>query len=112
MAKKSSVPNSVRIAEPEPDRVDVTLVGDIDYAASKQLDAVVDRALRAGPREIRLDLADVTFFSAAGLNFLLRLRVAAKAEQAVLVAEPVPRCVQRVVTLAGIDGLFTHPHAA
>jgi len=90
----------------------VTLVGDIDYAASQQLDAVVDRALRARPREIRLDLAGVTFFSAAGVNFLLRLRVAGNVQPAVLVTGPVPRCVQRVLTLAGIEGLLAHLYAA
>jgi anti-anti-sigma factor len=102
------VAQSVFVDRPRPHRLDVVLRGDIDSASTPQLDRAVFQIVTAAPEEIQLDLSDVTFFSAAGVTFLIRLRAAAAAQGAELVIGPVPHCVLRVLELAGEPTLLSN----
>lgn len=48
--------------------------GDVDLATADLLSASADLALQESPLRLILDLSEVSFFSAAGLSALLRLR--------------------------------------
>jgi len=58
----------------------LTLVGELDLAARTELDGPVGRLVSAGERQLRIDLAAVTFCDSTGLSTLIRAkRVAAEA---------------------------------
>ena len=48
--------------------------GDVDLATADLLSAAADLALHGSPLRVLVDLADVSFFGAAGLTVLLNLR--------------------------------------
>ncbi|MDT7797511.1 MAG: anti-sigma factor antagonist [Actinomycetota bacterium] len=48
--------------------------GEVDSASSPQLREQLDAVMAAGPRQVVVDLAEVTFFSSSGITVLLQLQ--------------------------------------
>ncbi|MBV9312847.1 MAG: STAS domain-containing protein [Pseudonocardia sp.] len=85
-------------------RVLVTCQGEIDLATCDQLyycviGCVTDRRTR----RIQIDLAGVTFLSAAGLRSLLRLYEAAQERGKTIGFDRIPPLVQLVLAVTGFD---------
>lgn len=69
----------------------VYVEGDVDLATAGLLSAAADRALDGAPLRVVVNLSQVTFFSAAGLTVLLRLRERAdRAAIDLVLREPSP----------------------
>ena len=79
--------------------VDIALAGEIDYAATEDLDRIVGDTAAAHPTTIAVDLHAVSFFCAAGLSFLIRLKDLALEQGATLTVAPVSRSVQHLLEL-------------
>lgn len=92
-----------------PQAVVCRVIGEIDIATAPQTATALRRALGRvrGGQELWADLSGASFFSAAGLNVLLRIHEAAtaKAVSLVLVAPSTP--VLRVLRLTHTLPLFT-----
>jgi anti-anti-sigma factor len=84
----------------------VTLSGDIDFAASLDIDPLLTKAVTECEDELLFDLENVTFIDSEGIKMLLHTfgQVAEKNKKARIV-----RCssrVRRVFRLAGVDSLL------
>jgi anti-sigma B factor antagonist len=88
------------------DHTDVTLSGDIDILAADDLAHVLRDVVRINPKSIRVDLQAVSFFSAAGINFLATLHKLAAEQHAALTVLGAPLCVKRLLDLCGLDDLL------
>ena len=55
----------------------LTLVGELDLAARAAFDGPVERLVSAGERQLRVDLAALTFCDSIGLSSLIRAKRAA-----------------------------------
>jgi anti-anti-sigma factor len=64
----------------ESDRAVVTVAGEIDMSNVDELTACIEALMQRGEHHIAMDLSQVTYLGAAGLNALLRGRAAAAAE--------------------------------
>lgn len=95
----------------------VTLSGDIDFAASLDIDPLLTKAVTECEDEMLFDLENVTFIDSEGIKMLLHVfnQMAEKNKKARIV-----RCsprVSRVLKLAGVDSLLNvapclpDPHA-
>ena len=91
---------------------DVALVGadgEIDYAASPQLNARIARHVDAGRRRLVLDLSTVTFIDSTAIGVLMgavmRLDELGEGSVSVVCAEE-NRRVLRIFEIAGIDSLI------
>ena len=87
----------------------VAVQGEIDVGNGHLLVELGEHVCAAGARQVRLDLSQVTFFGAYGVNVVLRLHhlLAACGGELVLV-DPSP-CVHRILRLVGVAG---HLHTA
>jgi anti-anti-sigma factor len=83
----------------------LVLTGEIDAATADRLDRALSVAGKAHPREIYLDLGDVSFFSAAGLTFLVQARAATTAQDIRLTFGPMPPCVERAIALGQLGDI-------
>jgi hypothetical protein len=99
----------------DPLQVRLSLVGEIDIAANTTLADTIDWLIAQAPAVVVVDLADVTFASAALPNFLTRAAMALPAVAVVVrYATPLTTWVLRatglpnVVTIA--DGGGSHVH--
>ena len=79
--------------------VDIALAGEIDSAAAEDLDRVIRDTAAAHPKTIAVDLHAVSFFCAAGLSFLIRLKELASQNGATLTVAPVSPSVQHLLEL-------------
>jgi anti-sigma B factor antagonist len=91
---------------------DIALVvadGEIDYAASPQLNARIARHVDAGRRRLVLDLSTVTFIDSTAIGVLMcavmRLDELGEGSVSVVCAEE-NRRVLRIFEIAGIDSLI------
>jgi stage II sporulation protein AA (anti-sigma F factor antagonist) len=83
----------------------VVIRGEIDLAVADQLDAVLARAIEAGPR-ITLDLRDTSFMGSTGINALVAAHNRlGQIPETIVLRDPTP-AVRRVLAVAGIDHLF------
>ena len=88
------------------DAVELDLAGDLDMSATFALEPVLDRVLADGPRRLVLDLEDVAFVDSSGLGLLIATHeraTGADVDMAITGAGPE---IQRVLTIAGLDGLL------
>jgi anti-sigma B factor antagonist len=90
----------------DPQGVTVKVRGDVDTVTAHVLSAAVAFGLRAEPRELVIELSQVSFFGAAGLNVLLAARHRAEAHGTGLVLQAPPGQLLTVLGLAGVEGLF------
>jgi anti-anti-sigma factor len=86
--------------------VTVKVRGEIDTVTAHVLSAAVAFGLRDKPRELAIDLSQVSFFGAAGLNVLLTARDRAETRGTGLVLRAPARDLLVVMELADVDGLF------
>lgn len=80
----------------------VCVAGDVDMATEPQVTDAVRTVLAARPREVRVDLAAVTFLDSSGIRTLLQAQNEAAEQRVVLrVVNAHPRVVQ-VLDLTGL----------
>jgi anti-anti-sigma factor len=79
----------------------VKLIGAIDAAVTSELRAVAEVAGRQGFRTALVDLSEVTFFGAAGLNFLAGLAASGRTVQ--LVEIPQYLQIDRMLKAVGLE---------
>jgi anti-anti-sigma factor len=84
----------------------ITLRGELDISTANLVTSTMHRAALKHPSRVTIDLAGVTFFSAAGITALLRARNTAKAAGAQLVLRRPSAQVQRVLVITKTDHLF------
>jgi len=87
-----------------PDTV-VSLQGEVDATTRDLLVGVAAPCIATGAT-LTLDCSRVTFLDSRGLHAMLELRRLAQERGAALVIASPPRAVTRVLSLAGIAGLF------
>ncbi|MBY8888844.1 STAS domain-containing protein [Streptomyces sp. PTM05] len=81
--------------------------GELDYEYSPALRALVER-LGLGPgEELLLDLTGLQFCDSTGISTLLAARQHAQAAGAEVVLAAVPPHTLRILTLVGLDRVFT-----
>lgn len=85
----------------------VEVDGELDLASSPQLEQALEHAWRAQPESVVLELADLRFLDMAGLRVLLAAQQRAEHEGSQLALAHVSAPVQRVMQLAGVNGLLT-----
>ncbi len=91
---------------PRPDGVGLALAGDLDMSATFALEPVLDRVLADNPRELVLDLGEVSFVDSSGLGLLIATHErAANADVEMAITRAGPE-IQRVFTIAGLDGVL------
>ena len=84
----------------------MSLEGDLDLAASDRLTADVAHHVVAG-RQVRIDLAGLTFVDSSGIRVLLWLTSHARARRATLsFTRPADAGVIRAIELSGIERLL------
>jgi anti-sigma B factor antagonist len=83
----------------------VWAVGEVDMAVAKRLGAEIDSRLVPGST-VALDCTGITFMDSSGLRVLVRALRLAEEVRAEFVLTSVPQPVAKVLTLAGLAGLF------
>jgi anti-sigma B factor antagonist len=81
----------------------VCVAGEVDMATAPQVADAVRAALAAGPREVHVDMAAVTFLDSCGIHMLLRAHQEAAEQQ---IALRVVNAHRRVVKVLQITGLL------
>jgi anti-sigma B factor antagonist len=81
----------------------IAVTGELDLSTAHLLTEVVERLASDGPATVKVDMANVTFFSAAGLTALLRAcdTVTSRGGQ-LLVSKPSPM-TRRILWMTGAD---------
>src|SRR5438270_512379 len=90
-----------------PDRLDVTLRGEIDFTSVAEIQAAIRTAVaRECPAELRVNLAEVTFFDSSGIGMLVAARrTATEVGARFRVNNPNPRILNRL-QLMGLAAAF------
>jgi anti-sigma B factor antagonist len=99
---------SIDVGHPRPRAVLVRVAGEIDLSTARKLDEVLQARVDRDVDEVTVDLGGVTFFSVAGLNWLMRTRLLADAAGARLTIDAEgSRAVQRLFGLvsAGLESV-------
>jgi anti-anti-sigma factor len=87
------------------DVVVMSLTGELDMASAPALHEAVERAQGRGP--IVVDLRDLTFIDSMGIRALIQIYAAGQNGHAsVSFIRPQGEVVQRVLAIAGVEGLF------
>ena len=84
----------------------VCIAGEIDMATAEQVADAIHTVFTERPREIRHDMAAVTFMDSAGIRMLLRTRREVVEQQAELRVVNAHRRVIRILDLTGLLELF------
>lgn len=85
---------------PQRDLVRLEPAGELDLAATAEVEGPLNDLLAAGFRTLVLDLAGLTFIDSAGLRMVVQARETAAREGAALTVLPGPPSVQRCFELA------------
>jgi anti-anti-sigma factor len=86
--------------------VGLALAGDLDMSATFALEPVLDRVLAGNPRELVLDLEDVSFVDSSGLGLLIATHErASRADVDMAITGAGPE-IQRVFRVAGLEGVL------
>jgi anti-sigma B factor antagonist len=80
----------------------VTVAGEIDCSTAPGLTACIDSLLAAEPREVVVDLTEVTFLDSAGLHALVSAHARATAAGARLRVLVATRAVLRPIEVTGL----------
>lgn len=85
----------------------VAVAGELDLLTSPRLqEAFTSVVEEQQPEELVADLSGVTFFDSSALNTLLQMQQHAQ-ERKVTMSVVASSAVERVITLAGVDGHLT-----
>ena len=88
-------------------RTQIVLIGEIDIACQPELDAALSHVQTGRARPVTVNMAQLTFLSARGLDFLAQLHDTIQpAGYTVRLITP-PAQVQRVLALAGLAECFS-----
>ncbi|QWB21517.1 MULTISPECIES: STAS domain-containing protein [Streptomyces] len=85
----------------------LAVAGDLDYAQAPELRLQVDQVTLAPGQCLVLDLSGLAFCDSTGITALLAARQHALAAEADIVLAGVPANLLRVLTLVGLDQVFT-----
>jgi anti-anti-sigma factor len=91
---------------PRGDAAELALAGDLDMSATFALEPVLDRILADAPRELVLDLADVSFVDSSGLGLLIATHERAGHAEVDMAIKGAGPEIQRVFHIAGLDGVL------
>jgi anti-sigma B factor antagonist len=86
--------------------VSVRVRGEVDSVSGPALEKALTAEITGGPRELRLDLDSVSFFSSAGITILLAAQRRCTAAEVAFVVQA-PREVRRLLSLVGIDDVVS-----
>lgn len=103
MPPVSSVPRLRVEAQPAPDRVVLTLRGELDLAAAPLLAAEIERAEGAERPIVVLDLAELEFIDSTGLRVILAARERAVECGREFAVTPGTPQVRRLFEIAGVS---------
>ncbi len=81
----------------------VVVVGELDMLTAPRLEQLLAALLRAGYRQLDVDVSGVDFIAAAGLNALVRAGDSYQNAGGRLHLIALPPLVQRLLTMFGID---------
>lgn len=97
------------MACPEGDTVCIAAAGEIDMATAPHLNAVLLAAIEQPipPRDVRIDLAEVTFMDASGVGVLLSGREAARCRGVGFAVQNPHGVVLRVFEILGLTGTLS-----
>jgi anti-anti-sigma factor len=84
----------------------IVLQGRFDFNAHREFRDAVDRALKEGPPEIRVDLAGVEYLDSSALGMLLLLRDKAKVAGKSVSLANARGAVKQVIDIANFGRLF------
>lgn len=87
-------------------RLVLTVVGEVDMTTAPRLAQALTECLDQHPEELQLDLAGVSFLSAAGLTVLIQARARAQDRGIRFGTLVVSRAVYRPLVLTGLDTVF------
>ncbi|MFD0264798.1 STAS domain-containing protein [Kitasatospora indigofera] len=82
------------------------MTGEIDQDSAHEVLRMLEAALRAGPGDLELDLAAVTFCDSSGLNAMLTARASAEAEDRRIVVGAADPRVRHLFEVTSTDKLF------
>jgi anti-sigma B factor antagonist len=85
---------------------EIEINGELDLACVPDLERAVDRALRAGPERVVVDLRGLTFIDSSGIDALLRLRTRAIAWHTDFIVMRPTGDADRIFEICGIEGVF------
>jgi anti-sigma B factor antagonist len=85
---------------------EIEINGEVDLACVPELERTVDRALRAAPERVVVDLRGATFIDSSGIGALLRLRTRAIARQTDMIVMRPSGDADRIFEICGIEGVF------
>lgn len=98
---------SIDVSEPD-QRCDLSVAGDIDLDVANQLAAMGLLSLKStDATSLVIDLGKVTFMDSTGLGALISIRNAATGVSKGLSLRSVPERVLKLLTLTGLDKVFT-----
>jgi anti-anti-sigma factor len=84
----------------------ITVCGELDADTAPHLTELVERVAAGRPKQVIIDMADVTFFGAAGLTTLLQANdIITSAGGRLLLRSPSPH-TQRILAITATDRLF------
>jgi len=86
-----------------PEAPELTVSGELDMAATLQLEPVVDRLLAAGARKLTIDLGPLSFIDSTGFSLLVELTDRASREGVELRLCRPRRDVGRALEVTGLD---------
>ncbi|MCU1663094.1 MAG: Anti-sigma factor antagonist [Pseudonocardia sp.] len=86
-------------------RCEVRLRGTLDVTTSHHLRAAPDELIRAGYPEVVLDLAELDFIAATGLEVLIHFHNALQTAGGGLTLTNLPRIVERVLVVTELERL-------
>lgn len=97
------------MACPEGDSVCIAAAGEIDLATAPKWKAVMLAAVEqpTPPREVRIDLAEVTFMDATGIGVLISGRETARSRGVGFTVENPQGVVLRVFEILGLTGTLS-----
>lgn len=111
---RSDVPSlpGASIVRTAPGSVTLALIGEVDTFGSPILDAALEAVWQDDPRDVVVDLTQVTFLSVSALHVLLGARQTARQRGAELVLTTGSRQIARLLDFAGVEDVTRHGDAA
>ena len=83
----------------------LTLVGELDTAAARDVDDAVDELVGNGVRTLVIDLGQISFIDSSGLRSLIRARQALGSEDAIRLRSP-QAATLRLLEITGLEDQF------
>jgi anti-sigma B factor antagonist len=109
MTDRPSAATFSAVACPDGETVRIAAAGEIDMATTPQLKAVLLAAIEQPipPRDVRIDLAEVTFMDASGIGVLISGREAARCRGLGFTVQNPQGVVLRVLEILGLTEKLT-----